>query len=105
MYAVVKIGNTQYRVTEGENLDIDRLEKKPGDKIEFSEVLLVVNDKKSFIGQPLVSGAKVTALVLDQISGEKIRIARFKAKSRHRRVQGFRSKLTKIKIGKISLNE
>lgn len=105
MYAVIKVGGKQYRVSEGEILEIDKIEKKPGEKIELDQVLLLVDKAEVQIGQPLLSGAKVTAKVLDQIKGKKIRIARYKAKVRHRRVKGFRPQLTKIIIEKISKNE
>ncbi|TSC54307.1 MAG: large subunit ribosomal protein L21 [Microgenomates group bacterium LiPW_16] len=105
MYAVIKVGGKQYRVSEGEILEIDKIEKKPGEKIELDQVLLLVDKAEVQIGQPLLSGAKVTAKVLDQIKGKKIRIARYKAKVRYRRVKGFRPQLTKIIIEKISKNE
>lgn len=100
MYAIVKISGKQYRICEGEILNVDKLENKTGEVIELSEVLLVKNTEV-VIGQPLVSGFKVTAKILDQIKGEKIRISRFKAKVRHRTVKGFRALLTKIQIEKI----
>jgi large subunit ribosomal protein L21 len=101
MYAVIKTGGKQYKVSEGEILEIDKLQKNPGEKIEFGEVLLVVKNGEVKIGQPTVPGTKVTAKILEQIKGEKIRIARFKAKVRYRRVKGFRPQLTRVKIEKI----
>ncbi|MBI5465162.1 50S ribosomal protein L21 [Candidatus Gottesmanbacteria bacterium] len=101
MYAVIKIGGKQYKVFEGEILEIDKLQKNPGEQIEFGEVLLVVKNGEVKIGQPTVPGTKVTAKILEQIKGKKIRIARFKAKVRYRRVKGFRPLLTRVKIEKI----
>ncbi|MBI4999774.1 50S ribosomal protein L21 [Candidatus Gottesmanbacteria bacterium] len=91
MYAVIKTGGKQYKVFEGEILEIDKLQKNPGEQIEFGEVLLVVKNGEVKIGQPTVPGTKVTAKILEQIKGKKIRIARFKAKVRYRRVKGFRA--------------
>lgn len=102
MYAVVKISGKQYRVSQGDILMVDKLPSPVGEKIDLSEVLLMVDDGNIQIGQPRVSGAKITAKVLEQLKGEKIRIARFKAKVRYRRVKGFRPLLTKIQIEKIS---
>jgi len=101
MYAVFKTGGKQYKVSEGEILEIDKLPKNPGEEIEFGEVLLVVDNGEVKIGQPTVPDVKVIAKVLEQIKGKKIRVARFKAKVRYRRVKGFRPLLTKIQIKKI----
>ena len=101
-YAVVQIGAKQYRVSEGDELLIEKLSSKKGDKIEFDQVLLVVDEKKAVVGQPLVAKAKIKAMILDQIKGEKIRVAKFRSKSRYRKVKGHRQKLTKIKIEKIN---
>src|SRR3972149_381827 len=103
-YAVVKIGKSQYRVAEGDQFEIDKTEGEKGKSLVFEQVLLLVEEKKIKIGTPLVKGAKVKATILDQLKGEKIRVATFKAKTRHRRVIGFRSQLTKIKIEKITSN-
>jgi len=97
-YAVIKTGGKQYRASEGEEFEIEKLEGKEGDKIDFDEVLLVVDGEKVEIGAPKVEGAKVLAEIVEQKKGEKIRVAKFKAKSRYRRVQGHRQLLTKIRI-------
>jgi large subunit ribosomal protein L21 len=99
-YAIVKIGGSQYKVTEGEKIVVDKLATKTK-TVEFPEVLLLVDDKKVEIGSPLVKGAKIKANVLEDLKGEKIRVAKYKAKSRYRRVKGFRPSLTKIEINKI----
>jgi len=101
-YAVVEINGSQYKVAEGEELDVDKIEGKKGKKLSFDKVLLMVDEKKRKIGNPLVKGAKVTAEILEQFKGKKIRVATYKAKSRYRRVIGHRSQLTKIKIKKIT---
>jgi len=100
-YAVVKIGGSQYKVKEGDEFEVDSLPVEEGKEIEFSEVLLVVNDGEVQIGQPLVEKVKIKAKVLSHLKGEKVRVARFRAKSRSRKVRGFRATLTKIKIEKI----
>lgn len=100
-YAVVKIGGSQYKVEEGEEIQVSRLPLEEGKEVEFSDVLLVVDGDVVQVGQPLVEKVKIKAKVLAQEKGEKIRVARFKAKSRYRKVRGFRASLTKIKIEKI----
>lgn len=104
-YAVVKIGGTQYKVGEGEELTVDRLPQKEEEIVNFPEVFLLVDDGQVKIGQPIISGVAVDAKVVSHLKGEKIRVARFKAKSRYRRVKGFRAALTKIRIEKIATTE
>lgn len=101
-YAILKIAGKQYRVSEGENLIVDKIEGKEGEKITLDEVLLLNDGKEIKVGQPKIEGVKVEAEITRQLKGEKIRVAKFKAKSRYRRVKGFRAKLTEIKIIKIS---
>lgn len=100
-YAVVKISGSQYLVSEGDELSVNKLSGSEGSKIEFPEVLLLVDDKKVKIGQPLVKGVVVKAEIIKKYQGKKIRIAKFKAKTGYRKVTGFRPQLTQVKIQKI----
>jgi large subunit ribosomal protein L21 len=100
-YVIVKIGGSQYQVTAGDELEVEKLNVKKGKTIEFDEVFLLVKKGKVKIGRPLVKGVKVKARVLDHFKGKKIRVATYKAKSRYRRVKGHRKHLTKIRIEKI----
>ena len=101
-YAVIRTSGSQYKVWEGQEIDLFRLAgKKEGENVEFSDVLLVNRDGTVEVGQPLVSGAKVTGTVTKLLQGEKIRVATYKAKSRHRKVIGHRDQLTRVKIGSI----
>ncbi len=100
-YAVIKTGGKQYRVSEGDELFIEKIEIEEGKSFAFDQVLLLVDEKKVEVGQPLVKGAKVKVKILAQVRGEKIRVAKFRAKSRYRKVKGHRQRLTKIKIEKI----
>ena len=102
-YAVVKIGGSQFKITEGDELAVDKIEGKKDQFLTFDQVLLWVDDQKIKIGNPLVKGVKIKAKIIDQFKGKKIRVATYKAKSRYRRVKGFRPLLTKIKIEKIVL--
>lgn len=102
-YAVVEISGNQYKVAKGEEIEVDKIEGKKGKKLTFDKVLLIVDEKKKLIGNPLVKEAKVTAEIIDQFKSKKIRVATYKAKSRYRRVIGHRSLLTRIKINKITL--
>ncbi len=100
-YAVVKIQGKQHLVKVGQSLIVDRLPGKDKDKVEFKEVLLTIDDDKVKVGQPLVKAASVTAEVVSHLKGVKIRVAKFKAKARYRRVRGHRQLQTELKIVKI----
>jgi len=100
-YAVVKTGGKQYLVHEGMEITVDLMDAEKSKKVELESLLKFDDEGKTFdLGTPLLKD-KVTAEVVDHVLGEKIRIARFKAKSRERKVRGFRAKLTKLKIIKI----
>jgi large subunit ribosomal protein L21 len=100
-YAVVKTGGKQYLVKEGMTITVDQLGLETKKKIELETLLKFNEDGKVFeLGQPFLK-EKVSAEVIDNIKGDKIRIAKFKAKSRYRKVRGFRARLTKLKIIKI----
>jgi large subunit ribosomal protein L21 len=99
-YAVVKTGGKQYKVSEGDVVEIDRIAGKDG-KISFEEVLLLVNDGKVTVGKPFINGEKVEAKILEDIKGIKVRVSKFKSKVRYRRTTGFRAALTKVQIEKI----
>lgn len=103
-YAVVRINGSQYRVSEGDILMVDRLAGKKGEKVSLKEILLLVDDGVK-IGQPLINNARVDLEIVDQLKGEKIRSAIYKAKSRYRRVRGFRPQLTKVKVVSIGLGK
>jgi large subunit ribosomal protein L21 len=103
MYAVIKTGGKQYLVTEGQTLKVEKLAKEAGDKVEF-EALLIADEKGEDvkIGTPIVSGAKVTAEVLEQGRGKKVSVIKYKPKVRYRRNVGHRQPFTHIKITKIA---
>lgn len=101
-YAVVQIAAKQYRVSEGDELLVEKIKAKKSDRVDFDQVLLTVTDQQVQIGQPLVAKAGVKAAILDQVKAAKIRVAKFRSKSRYRKVKGHRQLLTKIKIIKIN---
>lgn len=104
-YAVIKTGGKQYKVYEGETIEVDRLALDKDGLVSFSQVLLWVNDGQVLIGAPFIPDIKVTGKILDHIKGEKIRVSKFKAKARYRRVMGFRPFLTRVQITKIGTNK
>ena len=100
MFAVIKTGGKQYKVAEGDVLRVEKLEFKDGNVV-FDEVLLVVNGEVK-VGQPIVSGAKVTAKVLEEGKGEKKMVFKYKSKTRQHKKKGHRQPYTKIQITKIT---
>ncbi|MDR2930220.1 MAG: 50S ribosomal protein L21 [Propionibacteriaceae bacterium] len=97
MYAIVRGGSRQHKVTTGDVLEIDLVEAKVGDTIDLPAVLLVDGDTVTSDGKAL-AGVKVTAEVLDETKGPKIRIVKFKNKSGYKKRQGHRQRYTQVKI-------
>ena len=101
-YAIVQSGGKQYRCEEGGAIEVDHLPVEAGATHEFTEVLLVANNGNVQVGAPTVTGASVTATVLEQIKGPKLTVFHYKAKERQRRKTGHRQQYTRLKIEKIS---
>ena len=101
MYAVIKTGGKQYKVSEGETIKIEKLEVEPGKKVTFNEVLMIAVGEKVQVGSPLVKKATVEAKVISQGKGKKVNILKFKRRKHSMKQQGHRQLFTEIKIGKI----
>ena len=102
MYAVVRTGGKQYRVSPGDILEVEKLAGAVGDSIVLEDVLMVAGDEGIEIGQPNVAGASVTARITGQHRGEKILVFRYRPKKRVRVRRGHRQYLTRLQIDKIS---
>lgn len=102
MYAVVRTGGKQYRVSPGDILEVEKLAGDVGDSIVLEDVLMVAGDEGIEIGQPNVAGASVTARITGQHRGEKILVFRYRPKKRVRVRRGHRQYLTRLQIDKIS---
>ena len=98
MYAVIKSGGKQYRVAEGDTIQVEKLEAITGDKIDITDVLLVADGENVTVGTPLVQGATVSAEVKDQGRGKKISIIKFKRRKNYRRQAGHRQAYTELAI-------
>src|SRR5436309_2484030 len=101
MQAVIKTGGKQYLVKTDEVLEVELVETKDN-KLEL-EPLLVIDGEKVHVGAPLVKGAKVTAEVLGDVKGDKIKVLKFKAKKREKKLTGHRQHYSQIKITKITV--
>lgn len=102
MYAIFTTGGKQYRVSQGDVLDIEKLDVEEGASVEFDNVLMVSNDDAVQIGAPYVEGGKVTATVTKQARGKKVEIVKFKRRKHHQKRTGHRQYLTKVEITAIS---
>lgn len=98
MYAVIKTGGKQYRVSAGEKLKIERIAGDVGQEIVLDQVLLVADGDALKMGAPLVVGAQVKAKVLKHGRGDKVRIFKLNRRKHYRRSQGHRQNYTEIEI-------
>jgi large subunit ribosomal protein L21 len=98
MYAVVKTGGKQYRVSAGEKLRIEQIAAEVGQEIVLDQVLLVADGEALKMGAPLVSGATVKAKVLGHGRGDKVHIFKMRRRKHYRKSQGHRQNYTEIEI-------
>ena len=102
MYAVVKTGGKQYKVKEGQTLKIEKIEADAGASVDLEGLLVAgENGEAVKVGTPTVSGAKVSAKVVEQGKADKVRVVKYKPKSRYTRVAGHRQPYTKVVIESI----
>ena len=102
MFAVLTTGGKQYKVSQGDLIDIEKLDGNVGDTITLEQVLMVGEGEKVEVGSPYVSGCKVTVEVIDQGKGAKVIIFKKKRRKGYRRKNGHRQLFTQIKITEIS---
>lgn len=100
-YAVIQIGQKQYKVRQGDTVEVERIPSQNG-SIVFDKVLLLVEEGTVTVGTPTVKHKKVIGQVVAQTQGQKIRVSRFTSKVRYRKSKGFRPKTTKIKIESVN---
>ena len=98
MYAVIESGGKQHRVEEGEILRLEKLDAAAGDKLKFDKILLVGEGESVKIGKPYVKGSQVTAEVVKEGRGDKIKIVKFHRRKHYKRQQGHRQWFTEVKI-------
>jgi large subunit ribosomal protein L21 len=103
-YAIIKTGGRQYRVAEGDTIDVDLLDVEPGKSATFGQVLLYADGDKVTHGDPLISDVKVTGEVVEQRKDKKVIAFKFKRRKGYHRTVGHRRKLTRVKIKSISLS-
>ena len=103
MYAVIKTGGKQFKVSEGETLKVEKLATEIGKTFSVKTVLTLVDGENVKIGTPLVAGAIVNATVLSHGRGDKVKIFKMHRRKHYRKSQGHRQSYTEIKIDKIAV--
>ncbi|PRO64885.1 50S ribosomal protein L21 [Alkalicoccus urumqiensis] len=101
MYAIIETGGKQVKVTEGQEVYVEKLDVEAGDTVTFDRVVLVGGDETK-VGAPVIDGATVTAKVEKNDRAKKITVFKYKAKKNYRRKQGHRQPYTKVVIDKIN---
>ncbi|MCR4442423.1 MAG: 50S ribosomal protein L21 [Peptococcaceae bacterium] len=101
MYAIIETGGKQYKVREGDILQVEKLNAGIDETVEVNSVLAVVKDGKIDVGRPVLEGAKVVLKVLEHGKGEKILVFKYKPKKNYRRMHGHRQPYTRVIVEKI----
>ena len=101
MYAIVNIAGQQFKVTEGQNIFVQRLADEEGKKVDFTDVVLTESEGKVKVGAPNVKGAKVTATVVQHLKDDKVLVFKKRRRKGYEKLNGHRQYLTKIQIEKI----
>jgi large subunit ribosomal protein L21 len=102
-YAIIRTGGRQFRVAEGDTIDVDLLDVEAGKTATFGDVMLFADGKDVTHGNPLVSGAKVTAEVVEHRKDKKVIAFKYKRRKGYHRTVGHRRKLTRVKIKSINV--
>lgn len=103
MYAIVDIAGQQFKVKQGQEVFVNRLEGEEGTDLEFDQVLLIDNEGDIKIGTPVVDGARVSAKIISHLRGDKVVIFKKKRRKGYQKASGFRSDLSKVVIEKITV--
>ncbi len=101
MFAIIKTGGKQYRVQEGDLLDVEKLAAEVKQKFHFGQVLLIDSGKETIIGTPFIEKALVRAEVIENFKDEKVIVFKKKRRKQYRRTRGHRQNLTRVKIERI----
>ena len=99
--AIIQTGGKQHKVTEGDIINVEKIEGKEGDKVIFDQVLFVGDEKEVKIGDPVVKGSKVEAFIEKQFQDKKVTTIKHRPKKRYLKKIGHRQQLTRVKISKI----
>lgn len=104
LYAIIEAGGKQYRVSEGDLIDVERQSGEVGQSVDFQEVLLVGDQDNIHVGTPTLAGAQVVGTIAEQGKEAKIIVFKFKRRKKYRRRQGHRQLFTRVRIDQIKLD-
>ena len=104
MYAIIEAGGKQYRVSEGDLIDVERRSGEVGQAVNFQEVLLVGDQETIHVGKPVLAGARVVGTIAEQGKAAKIIVFKMKRRKKYRRKQGHRQLFTRVRIDQIELD-
>ncbi len=104
MFAVIKTGGKQYKVSPGDTIRVEKLPGEPGESLEISEVLLVVGEGEPVVGRPYVEGAKVKATIVEQGRSKKIIVFKKKRRKNYKKKRGHRQYYTVLRIDEIVMS-
>lgn len=104
MYAVVKTGGKEYRISPGDLIRVDKLEGKVGDQVTMKDILMVSHEDQVQVGNPLLSNAVITGEIVQQVKGRKVLIYKMKRRKNYRRTKGHRQTYTYIRVNEINLS-
>ena len=105
MYAVIKTGGKQYKVSKDDIISVEKLSEDAGKKIKLNEVLIISDKGKPLVGNPLIKGASVDAEIIEQTRSSKITVFKKKRRHNYRRKKGHKQLITNLKILKINSAE
>ena len=102
MYAVIETGSKQYKVSQGDIIEVELLGEQPEAAVKFDKVLLLASDDKIEVGTPYVAGAKVSGKVIKDFQSDKVTTFKYKNKINYHRTKGHRQRLTQVEIQEVS---
>ncbi len=103
MYVVVDIAGQQFKVEQGQEVFVNRLEGEEGDKVKFDKIFLIDNDGDVKVGTPIVEGAGIDAQIVSHLRGDKVTVFKKKRRKGYQKSNGFRRDLSKVLIEKITV--
>jgi len=104
MYAIIRSGGKQYKVKQGDVLELERLEGEKNKELVLDEVLLVKTEQDALVGEPLVKRARVICEFLEEVKGKKVIAFKYRRRKDSKTKKGHRQILTKLKVKKIEVN-
>jgi large subunit ribosomal protein L21 len=104
MYAVVKTGGKEYKVSKGDLIRVEKLEGKPGDQVTWKDVLMVAQEGEVQVGAPLLTNAVVTGQIVQEAKGKKVRTFKMKRRKNYRRLKGHRQTYTYVQVNDIQVS-